>query len=250
MSSSINLTHYFAMEIQKHFIKKYLPILAKSAAETVEAGGIEGKDVDESCDIFNTVFDKVMSGELVIQKKGNKKKIGKRKQNNDEETEDESNKPKPKPKKTPVPKQLWIDFDQSKSMRQDGKIYCSYVADKGKNKGKFCGTILTEEHKNCGKYNEECEWVPHTPQEELNDVDGVFRNMRCKKCWTKGKDNNYRKFGSYDKMYLEQENNNNNDYGSETENEEEQTYVPEYDDETQNNLSDQETQEVTDEDRY
>lgn len=250
MNSPMNLTMNFAMEIQKHFIKKYLPILAKSAAETVEAGGIEGKDVDESCDIFNTVFDKVMSGDLVIQKKGNKKKIGKRKQNNDEENEDnDESKKKPKPKKAPVPKQLWVDFEESKTMRQDGKLYCSYVADKGKNKGKFCGTILTEEHKNCGKYNEECEWVPHTPQEELNDVDGVFRNMRCKKCWTKGKDDNYRKFGSYDKMYLEQEN-SNNDYGGETENEEEQTYVPEYDDETQNNLSDQETQEVTDEDRY
>ena len=36
----------------------------------------------------------------------------------------------------------------------ENKMYCSYVADKGKNKGKFCGTLLTEEHKNCGNFDD------------------------------------------------------------------------------------------------
>ena len=259
----MSLTESFAMEIQKHFIKKYLPILAKAAAETVDAGGIEGKDMDETCEIFNNVFDKVMSGDLVIQKKGGKKKIAKKKKKSDkkENESDDEEQPKekksaPKAKKTPVPKQLWVDFEESKTMRQENKMYCSYVADKGKNKGKFCGTILTEEHKNCGNFDEEGNWEPHKPEDELNTVEGNCRSMRCKKCWTKGKDNNYRKIGAYDKMYLEEENQQNQqnqeDYGGETEtenNEETENYAPEYDDETQANISDQETQDVTDEDR-
>ena len=62
------------MEIQKHFIKKYLPILAKAATQTVDAGGIKGKGLDETCEIFNTVFEKIMSGDLVITKKAKTKK--------------------------------------------------------------------------------------------------------------------------------------------------------------------------------
>ena len=285
-----NLTQTFVLEIQKHFIKKYLPILARAAAEAVNAGGIEDKDLDETADVFNTVFDKIMSGDLVVTKKGNTKKIQKKKvsendnkQNwfdyiydkimNDELVIKKKNKKsdvdedkldfdlpkeewieyayekfmsgdlvinkkksskkkknsdkketKEKKKKAPVPKQLWVDFEESKQMREEGKMYCSYVADKGKNKGKFCGTILTEEHKNCGNFDDEGNWEPHKPEDELNSVENDFRNMRCKKCWTKGKNNNYRKIGSYDKMYKDLENpidedeeNNENDENTDVE---------------------------------
>ena len=111
--------------------------------------------------------------------------------------------PKPKVKKAPTPKPQWLSLNDMKEQLVDKKhFYCGFVADRGPNKGKFCGTILTEEHKNCGNLTNDG-WTSHTPDEEFSIV-GDGCKMRCKKCWTKGKNGCYRKEGAAEKMYSEE----------------------------------------------
>ena len=111
--------------------------------------------------------------------------------------------PKPKVKKTPAPKPQWLSLSEMKEHLDGTQHFCGFVADRGPNKGKFCATVLTEEHKNCGTMSADG-WVPHTPEKEFEEVGNQGARMRCKKCWAKGKNGCYRKEGAAEKLYADE----------------------------------------------
>ena len=170
-------------------------------AVTVASGfGDEPPSKDSMKLLFEDAFKKALSNP-------GKKASSKAKTSNKEEKKEKKEKkasPKPKVKKAPAPKPQWLSLVEMKEKLSEEKtFFCGFVADRGPNKGKFCATVLSEEHNNCGVLTEDG-WVPHTPEKELESVGGSGASMRCKKCWSKGKNGCYRKEGVAEKMYSEE----------------------------------------------
>jgi len=105
-----------------------------------------------------------------------------------------------KQKKKQKQKQKWLTEEEMKAEYSNTEYMCSFVADRGPNKGRFCGCPLTESDSNCGTMDTERNWIPHTPEEEYKSVPSRS-GARCKNCWAVGKSGAYRKIGGYDKYY-------------------------------------------------
>ncbi len=173
-----------------------IPNFADVAADVASQFGEEPPSRDSMKVLFVDAFKKVLAnpGKVTQTKPKTVKKKAEKK---------EKESPKPKVKKTPAPKPQWLSLNEMKEQLDGTKHFCGFVADRGPNKGKFCATVLTEEHKNCGTMSADG-WVPHNPEKELDAVEGQGSSMRCKKCWAKGKNGCYRKEGAAEKMYAEE----------------------------------------------
>ena len=172
-----------------------IPNFVDVAVAVASEFGDEPPSKDSMKLLFEGAFKKALStpGKKVSEKK--EKKVVEKK---------EKESPKPKVKKTPAPKPQWLSLvDMKEQLSEEKHHFCGFVADRGPNKGKFCATVLTEEHNNCGNFTDG-DWVPHSPDAEFESVDKSGCRMRCKKCWSKGKNGHYRKDGAAEKMYAEE----------------------------------------------
>ena len=180
-----------------------IPNFVEVAVNVASQFGEEPPSQDSMKVLFEDAFKKALSNPG--KKKASKPKSPKTAKKQAEPKVTQPKEPKsPKAKRTPAPKPQWVTLNEMEALlnAEDKKYYCGFVADRGPNKGKFCGTVLTEEHKNCGDLSENG-WVPHSPQKEFDEVGQVGHKMRCKKCWAKGKKGCYRKEGSAEKSYPE-----------------------------------------------
>ena len=172
-----------------------IPNFVDVAVAVASEFGDEPPSKDSMKLLFEGAFKKALSNpgkKAAVKPKSPKKTTSEKK---------EKASPKPKVKKIVAPKQQWLTLCEMKEQLAEEKNYfCGFVADRGPNKGKFCATVLTEEHKNCGTLSADG-WVSHTPDAELDIVEKVGSRMRCKKCWSKGKNGCYRKEGAAEKMY-------------------------------------------------
>lgn len=206
-----------AASFGKTIEKLLVPSLAEVAVDVTLGFGEEPPSKDSMKLLFEEAFKKALNNptkKSTPTKKDSKPKAKKTSDKSDESSDESVSKPSkpvkakkastPKPKKAPAPKPQWLSHNDVTEQLKDGgelngKYFCGFVADRGANKGKYCCTLLTEEHNNCGKYDGDT-WVPHTPEQELEEV-GVGHSMRCKKCWAKNKEGHSRKPGAYDKLY-------------------------------------------------
>ena len=139
-----------------------IPNFVDVAVAVASEFGDEPPSKDSMKLLFEGAFKKALSnpGKKVAEKKVVEKK--------------EKVSPKPKAKKAPAPKPQWLSLAEMKEQLSEEKHhFCGFVADRGPNKGKFCATILTEEHKNCGNFTEDG-WVPHSP-----DIAKMAQQRRC-----------------------------------------------------------------------
>ena len=184
-----------------------IPNFAEVAAQVASQFGDEPPSQDSMKVLFIDAFKKSLANP---GKKTTKPKTPKKTEKTSDKTESKPKSPKkpktpksPKAKRTPAPKPQWLSLSEMKEQLDGSQHFCGFVADRGPNKGKFCATVLTEEHKNCGILTADG-WTPHTPEQEFESVDKIGHKMRCKKCWAKNKTGCYRKQGAAEKMYSEE----------------------------------------------
>ena len=187
-----------------------IPNFAEVAAQVASQFGEEPPSQDSMKVLFEDAFKKSLAnpGKKKVMKPKTPKSPKTPKKETSEKKEKAPAKPKtpksPKAKRTPVPKPQWVTLNEMEQLlnADDKQYFCGFVADRGPNKGKFCATVLTEEHKNCGTLTADG-WTSHTPEKEFESVEQIGHKMRCKKCWAKGKNGCYRKEGSAEKTYPE-----------------------------------------------
>lgn len=181
-----------------------IPNFAEVAAQVASQFGDEPPSQDSMKVLFIDAFKKSLANP---GKKTTKPKTPKKEAKTSDKTESKPKKPKtpksPKAKRTLAPKPQWLSLNEMKEKLDGTQHFCGFVADRGPNKGKFCATVLTEEHKNCGILTADG-WTPHTPDQEFESVDKLGHKMRCKKCWAKNKTGCYRKQGAAEKIYSEE----------------------------------------------
>ena len=184
-----------------------IPNFAEVAAQVASQFGDEPPSQDSMKVLFIDAFKKSLANP---GKKTTKPKTPKKEAKTSDKTESKPKSPKkpktpksPKAKRTPAPKPQWLSLNEMKEKLDGTQHFCGFVADRGPNKGKFCATVLTEEHKNCGILTADG-WTPHTPDQEFESVDKLGHKMRCKKCWAKNKNGCYRKQGAAEKIYSEE----------------------------------------------
>ena len=170
-----------------------IPIFAEVAAKVASEFGEEPPSQDSMKVLFEDAFKKSLANPGK-----SKAKAAPKKKNSDKVKKE----PVKKVKKGPTPKPQWLTNQEMHELLKEekGEYYCGFVADRGPNKGKYCATVLTEVHKNCGELTEDG-WNHHAPEDEFKAVGDIGVKMRCKKCWAKGKNGCYRKEGGYEKFY-------------------------------------------------
>ena len=191
--TSSTIFELLSISLGKSLEQIVVPNFVEAAVKVASEFGDEPPSRDSMQVLFEVAFKNALSN---VGKKVEPKKVEPKKKA-------EPKTPKsPKVKRTPAPKPQWFTLNEMKEVLTGENHYCGFVAGRGPNKNKFCATVLTEEHKNCGVIGKDG-WVPHTPEKELEEVGGIGHKMRCKKCWAKGKndDEGYRKEGSLEKAY-------------------------------------------------
>jgi len=181
--SSVTILDLISGKVNQIIGKELIPKFSEVAAEVVSNFGDEPPSKESMTVLFQDAFSKILT-----KPKEKKPKTPKT--------------PKEKKERKVLPKPQWLTKKEMEQnlIQNKTKTFCTFVAERGPNKGKFCACELTEEAKNCGTMTDDKEWKPHSPEEEVKESGGKLHS-RCKKCWTTGKNGSYRKTGAYDKMY-------------------------------------------------
>ena len=201
--SSVTILDLISSKVNQIIAKELIPKFSEVAAEVVSNFGDEPPSKESMNVLFQDAFAKILT-------KPKEKKVKKPK----EPKEKKAKEPKEKKAKKIVPKAQWLskkEMEETLIENEGQKYYCGFVAERGPNQGKFCACELTEEAKNCGIMTDDKEWKPHSPEDEVKDVENLQRDARCKKCWTTGKKGSYRKVGAYNKLYNEEKNEEKNE---------------------------------------